>query len=85
VLIRKYGPAGTHLDVQKAAQEKRAGPKSIKDPGAPKWTPSMQQQEEARQTEGHPAAGAEETESATPESRPEGETAGSDGEAVAQE
>ena len=85
VLIRKYGPSCTHLDVQKAAQEKRAAPKQIQDPGAPKWTPSMKQQEQARQTEGHPAAGAEETESAIPESRNEGEAAGSDGQPVAEE
>jgi small subunit ribosomal protein S16 len=85
VLIRKYGPGGSHVDEQKAAQEKRAGPKQIKDPGAPKWTLSMKQQEEAKQTEGHPAAGAEETESAIPAGHSEDATAQSDGEAVAQE
>jgi small subunit ribosomal protein S16 len=85
VLIRKYGPSGSHLDAQKAAQEKRAGPKQIKDPGDPKWTPSMKQQEEAKQTEGHPATGAEETESAIPAGNGEDATAQSDGEAVAQE
>ncbi len=50
VLIKKYGPSGTHLDVQKAAQDKLAGPKHVKDPGAPKWTPAME--EEASESTG---------------------------------
>ncbi len=39
VLIKKYGPSGTHLDVQKAAQEKLAGPKHVKDPACPSGPP----------------------------------------------
>ena len=37
VLIKKYGPNGTHAEAQKAAREKLAGPKAIPDPGEPKF------------------------------------------------
>ena len=33
VLIKKYGSGGTHLEQQRAALEKLAGPKAIPDPG----------------------------------------------------
>jgi small subunit ribosomal protein S16 len=33
VLIKKYGPNGTHLDKQKAALEKLKAPKTVPDPG----------------------------------------------------
>jgi small subunit ribosomal protein S16 len=69
VLIKKYGPTGTHKQAQTAAREKLAGPKAIPDPGAPKYVPTPKEQAAAAQTEGHPAAGAEETESVVPKSR----------------
>ena len=37
ILIKKYGPTGTHADAQKAAREKLAGPKAIPEPGEPKF------------------------------------------------
>ena len=37
ILIKKYGPTGTHADAQKAAREKMAGPKAIPEPGEPKF------------------------------------------------
>jgi small subunit ribosomal protein S16 len=37
VLIKKYGPTGTHLDQQKSARERLAMPKSVPDPGEPKY------------------------------------------------
>ena len=37
ILIKKYGEGGTHADQAKAAREKMALPKSIPDPGAPKF------------------------------------------------
>lgn len=76
VLIKKYGPNGTHLDQQRQAREKLSGPKQIPDPGAPKYKPTPKEQAAAAQTEGHPAAGAEETETSVPTSRTEGEAVG---------
>ena len=37
ILIKKYGPNGTHAEAQRAAREKLAGPKSIPDPGEAKF------------------------------------------------
>ncbi len=37
ILIKKYGEGGTHTDQAKAARVKLALPKSIPDPGAPKF------------------------------------------------
>ena len=37
VLIKKYGPNGTHAEAQKSARERLAGPKAIPDPGEPKF------------------------------------------------
>jgi small subunit ribosomal protein S16 len=69
VLIKKYGPNGTHKQAQTSAREKLAAPREIPDPGAPKYVPTPPEQAAAAQTEGHPAAGADETESTTPKSR----------------
>jgi small subunit ribosomal protein S16 len=68
VLIKKYGPTGTHKVAQAAARQKLAAPKAIPDPGAPKYVPAPKEQP-AAQTEGQPAAGAEETESPKPKSK----------------
>jgi small subunit ribosomal protein S16 len=53
ILIKKYGPTGTHADAQKAAREKLAGPKAIPDPGAPKFV--MKPKEEASAAPAAPA------------------------------
>ena len=45
VLIKKYGSNGTHLDVQVAAKEKLASPKSLPDLGAPVYTPEPPKEE----------------------------------------
>jgi small subunit ribosomal protein S16 len=37
ILIKKYGPSGTHADAQRAAREKLAGPKAIPDPGEARY------------------------------------------------
>ena len=37
VLIKKYGPNGSHVDAQRAAREKLAGPKAVPEPGEPKF------------------------------------------------
>ncbi len=73
VLIKKYGPNGTHTNEQKQSLERLAAPKVIPDPGPPKSVPTPQEQAAAAQTEGHPAAGAEETETVVPKSRDDGE------------
>ena len=84
VLIKKYGPSGSHLDVQKAAQDKLAGPKHVKDPAAPKWTPAMEVEARKAQEQAQEQAAAEETENASAENSSEAEPAGNDGEAVAE-
>jgi small subunit ribosomal protein S16 len=45
VLIKKYGPNGTHVDKQKAALEKLAAPKSVADAGPA--APSARKKKEA--------------------------------------
>lgn len=37
ILIKKYGPSGTHTEAQRIAREKLAGPKAIPDPGEAKF------------------------------------------------
>jgi small subunit ribosomal protein S16 len=83
VLIKKYGPNGTHKQAQTSAREKLAAPKVIPDPGAPKYVPTSAEQTAAAQTEGQPAAGADETESTTPKSRQPEEQAEAAAEAAA--
>jgi small subunit ribosomal protein S16 len=76
VLIKKYGPGGTHASEQSKAREKLASPKSIPDPGAPKYVPTPKDQAAAAKTDGGPAAGADESETTVPKSRaPETERA----------
>jgi small subunit ribosomal protein S16 len=60
VLIKKYGPGGTHLKEHDAAVAQLKAPKSIPDPGAPVFVPKPK-----KQTEEAPAAPAESSE-ATP-------------------
>jgi len=37
ILIKKYGPQGTHLAAQQAARDRLAGPKTVADAGAPAY------------------------------------------------
>jgi small subunit ribosomal protein S16 len=60
VLIKKYGPGGTHLKENEAAIAQLKAPKSIPDPGAPVFVPKPK-----KQAEEAPAAPAESSE-ATP-------------------
>jgi small subunit ribosomal protein S16 len=73
VLIKKYGPDGTHKQAQTSAREKLSAPKAIPDPGQPKYVPTPKDQAAAAKTEGQPAAGADETETSVPQSRGETE------------
>ena len=52
VLIKKYGPEGTHLKEQEAAVAQWKAPKTVPDPGEPKLIPKPKPAEE-------PAASAE--------------------------
>lgn len=57
VLIKKYGTAGSHLEVQKAVLEKMAQPKVIPDPGKPASMPQPPESEASEeQTEPVPTA-----------------------------
>ena len=58
VLIKKYGTAGSHLEVQKAALETMAQPKVIPDPGKPASMPQLPESE-ASEEQTEPAATAE--------------------------
>jgi small subunit ribosomal protein S16 len=54
VLIKKYGPNGTHLEQQKAALERLKAPKQVPNPGPP--APSRRKkEEEAAAAEAPPA------------------------------
>jgi small subunit ribosomal protein S16 len=46
ILIKKYGPGGTHLKEQEAAIATLKGPKAIPDPGEPKLIVKPKKQEE---------------------------------------
>ncbi len=59
VLIKKYGPNGTHLAAQQAANEKLAGPRAIPDQGAPAFTPEPPKKESVEPAAAEPAAAAE--------------------------
>ncbi len=47
VLIKKYGPGGSHVDHQKSAVERLRAPKSVPDPGAPKYVKQDKSAQEA--------------------------------------
>jgi small subunit ribosomal protein S16 len=53
VLIKKYGPNGTHLEQQKAALDRLKAPKQIPNPGPP--APSRRKKEEEAAAEAPPA------------------------------
>ncbi len=56
VLIKKYGPTGTHLAEQKSAREKLSMPKVIADPGEPKFVVGQKKAEAAAPAEEAAAA-----------------------------
>lgn len=61
VLIKKYGPGGTHLDAQKKALEKLSAPKSVPGAGPAVSPPKKQREAEAaKKAEEAAAAGAAE-------------------------
>lgn len=57
VLIKKYGPNGTHVAQMEAARAKLAMPKIVPDAGEPAFVPEVKQQEPA--AEAAPAVEAE--------------------------
>src|ERR1043165_4889770 len=60
VLIRKYGPSGTHLKQQEQAVAQLKAPKVVPDPGPPRFTPRPKKQaEEAPAAEAAPAEAGE--------------------------
>ncbi len=46
VLIKKYGPGGTHLKEHEAAVAQLKAPKTVPDPGAPVFVPKPKKQAE---------------------------------------
>jgi small subunit ribosomal protein S16 len=63
VLIKKYGPNGSHLKQQEQAIATLKGPKHIPDPGAPAFVPKPKKEEAA---EAAPAAAEPGIEAAAP-------------------
>ena len=70
VLIKKYGPEGTHVEAQRAALDRLAQPRAIPDPGAPASLPKKKEEPKPAsapaETAEAPAANAEEAPSAEP-------------------
>jgi len=61
VLVKKYGPDGTHLEAREAALAKLAAPRVMPDPGEPAYTPEVEQTEAPAAAEGaDPPAATEE-------------------------
>jgi small subunit ribosomal protein S16 len=56
VLIKKYGPEGTHLKEQEAAVAQYKAPKTVPDPGEPKLVVKPKTSEESASAEGGEAA-----------------------------
>ncbi len=55
VLIKKYGPNGTHLEQQKAALDRLKAPKQIPNPGPPAPSRRKKEEEAAAAAEAAPA------------------------------
>jgi len=72
VLIKKYGPEGTHVKEQAAALEKLKAPKAIPDPGEPKFVLQPKKDPKESQAEAAPATPAE---ASAPEAAPPAEPA----------
>jgi small subunit ribosomal protein S16 len=56
VLIKKYGPGGTHLKEQEAALAQLKGPKVVPDPGPPAFVLKPKKQSEEAAPAAEPAA-----------------------------
>jgi small subunit ribosomal protein S16 len=68
VLVKKYGPEGTHLEAREAALAKLAAPRVIPDPGEPAYTPEVEKTEAPAAAEGaDPPAATEEAPQAAAE------------------
>jgi small subunit ribosomal protein S16 len=67
ILIKKYGPNGTHLEKQRDARERLAMPKIVPDAGKPTYLPSDEPEPVAA------AAAAESSEPSAEESEPAAE------------
>lgn len=52
VLIKKYGPDGTHLTEQAAARERLALPRVVPDPGEPAFVPAAEETPQHATAEG---------------------------------
>jgi small subunit ribosomal protein S16 len=59
VLIKKYGPEGTHLQLREAAVAQLKAPKQIPDPGPPAVSKPKKQAAETAATEGESSPGVE--------------------------
>lgn len=71
VLIKKYGPTGTHVKQQEAAIAKLKGPKAIPEPGEPKFVLQPKKAPEPAPAAAAPAAAAEKpAEAAAPAEAP---------------
>ena len=76
VLIKKYGPNGTHLEQQKSALEKLKGPKVVPDAGPAKPSKRKLAEEAAAKAAAEAEATAKaEAEAAEANAEPAGETA----------
>jgi small subunit ribosomal protein S16 len=71
VLIKKYGPKGTHLSQMEAARAKLAMPRIVPDPGEPAFVPAPKPDPSAAA----PEAAATETATAEPAAEPTAEAA----------
>jgi small subunit ribosomal protein S16 len=56
VLIKKYGPAGTHLKEMETARTKLSLPRVIPDPGAPAFVPEVKSEPAAEAAVAEPTA-----------------------------
>jgi small subunit ribosomal protein S16 len=52
VLLKKYGPGGTHVTAAEAARAKLKAPKAIPDPGEPKFVPPPKEEPAAKAAKG---------------------------------
>jgi small subunit ribosomal protein S16 len=77
VLIKKYGPNGTHVEAQKKALEKLSAPKTVPAAGPAVAPPKKQREEEAakKAEEAAAAAAAEAAAAAPAEPEPQAEAA----------
>ena len=91
VLIRKYGPGGTHLEAQAAALERLGQPRTVPDAGEPTYDPAKEaaEAEAAAKAAEEEAAAAKEAEAAAAAEASAGEEAaagdGESGDGAAEE